>query len=248
MNPTPPPVPQPVSPPVLQGIALSKSFGSTHALDAVDLAVRAGESVAVMGPSGSGKSTLLHCLANIERPDSGQVLLDGERIDQLREPHRSEVRRVRFGFVFQFGQLLPELPAVENVALPLMLGGTPRREAERRARTWFAPLGLEGKEDSRPGELSGGQAQRVALARALVAGAQVVFADEPTGALDQTTGQEVIGLLVRVTKEQNAALVVVTHDESVARWCDRTVRVRDGRIVEETTAAQGAVANAGAGR
>src|SRR5882762_791881 len=158
MNPNSP------DPPVLQGIALCKSFGSTQALDAVDLAVHAGESVAVMGPSGSGKSTLLHCLANIERPDSGQVLLDGERTDQLREPHRSELRRVRFGFVFQFGQLLPELPAVENVALPLMLGGMPRREADRRARRWFGPLGLAGKEDSRPGELSGGQAQRVALA------------------------------------------------------------------------------------
>ncbi|MFF4354398.1 ABC transporter ATP-binding protein [Streptomyces sp. NPDC001530] len=178
-------------PPVLSGIGLSKSFGSTHALDGVDISVRAGESLAVMGPSGSGKSTLLHCLANTERPDSGQVLLDGERIDQLREPDRSELRRTRFGFLFQFGQLLPELPAVENVALPLMLGGVARREAERRARQWFAPLGLEGKEDSRPGQLSGGQAQRVALARALVGGAQVVFADEPTGALDQATGKQV---------------------------------------------------------
>ncbi|MFF4462180.1 ABC transporter ATP-binding protein [Streptomyces mirabilis] len=222
------------TPPVLNGIGLSKSFGSTRALDAVDIAVGAGESVAVMGPSGSGKSTLLHCLANIERPDSGQVLLDGERIDQLREPNRSELRRTRFGFVFQFGQLLPELPAVENVALPLMLGGMTRREAERNARQWFAPLGLEGKEDSRPGQLSGGQAQRVAIARALVAGAQVVFADEPTGALDQTTGQEVIRMLVEVTRAQNAALVVVTHDQSVARWCDRTVQVRDGRIVRGT--------------
>ncbi|MFJ8137879.1 ABC transporter ATP-binding protein [Streptomyces sp. NPDC096013] len=225
------------SPPVLSGIGLSKSFGSTRALDGVDVAVRAGESLAVMGPSGSGKSTLLHCLANIERPDGGQVLLNGERIDQLREPHRSELRRTRFGFVFQFGQLLPELPAVENVALPLMLGGTLRREAERRAREWFAPLGLEGKEDSRPGQLSGGQAQRVALARALVAGAQVVFADEPTGALDQATGQDVIRMLTEVTRRQNAALVVVTHDPSVARWCDRTVRVRDGRIVRESEAA-----------
>lgn len=246
MNPT-----SPFPPPVLNGVGLSKSFGSTRALDAVDIAVHAGESVAVMGPSGSGKSTLLHCLANIERPDSGHVLLDGERIDQLREPHRSELRRARFGFVFQFGQLLPELPAVENVAFPLMLGGMNRREAERRARQWFVPLGLAGKEDSRPGELSGGQAQRVALARALVAGAHVVFADEPTGALDRATGQEVIRMLVEVTKAQNAALVVVTHDESVARWCDRTVEVRDGRIVRGTgtpvSAGAGATVRAGAG-
>ncbi|MGW4905439.1 ABC transporter ATP-binding protein [Streptomyces sp. NPDC004270] len=233
------------APPVLCGIGLSKSFGSTRALDGVDIAVRAGESLAVMGPSGSGKSTLLHCLANIERPDGGQVLLNGERIDEMGEPERSEVRRTRFGFVFQFGQLLPELPAVENVALPLMLGGTSRREAERRARAWFEPLGLEGKEDSRPGQLSGGQAQRVALARALVTGAQVVFADEPTGALDRATGQEVIRMLTEVTRKQHAALVVVTHDESVARWCDRTAHVRDGRIVDETTAADPVQAAAG---
>lgn len=231
-------------PPVLSGIELSKSFGSTRALDGVDVAVQPGESLAVMGPSGSGKSTLLHCLANIERPDSGQVLLNGTRIDQMREPDRSELRRTRFGFLFQFGQLLPELPAVENVALPLMLGGTSRREAARRARQWFAPLGLEGKEDSRPGQLSGGQAQRVALARALVGGAQVVFADEPTGALDQVTGQEVIRVLTEVTRAQNTALVVVTHDQSVARWCDRTVHVRDGRIVRETDRSGSASAGA----
>ncbi|MFG7946204.1 ABC transporter ATP-binding protein [Streptomyces cacaoi] len=236
----------PSPPPVLSGTGLCKSFGATRALDGVDVAVHAGESLAVMGPSGSGKSTLLHCLGNIERPDSGEVLLGGERIDQLREPARSELRRTRFGFVFQFGQLLPELPAVENVALPLMLGGTDRRTAVQRARQWFAPLGLAGKEDHRPGALSGGQAQRVALARALVGGAQVVFADEPTGALDQATGQDVIRLLTQITRQQNAGLVVVTHDESVARWCDRTVRVRDGRIVRET-AEPGSPAGAGTG-
>ncbi|MFG3259387.1 ABC transporter ATP-binding protein [Streptomyces sp. NPDC048172] len=232
--------------PVLQGTGLARSFGATRALDGVDIAVRAGESLAVMGPSGSGKSTLLHCLAGIERPDAGQVLLDGTRVDELREPHRSELRRTRYGFVFQFGQLLPELPAVENVALPLMLGGTARREAERRAREWFEPLGLAGKESSRPGELSGGQAQRVALARALVAGAQVVFADEPTGALDQATGQDVIALLTRVTRDQNAALVVVTHDATVAGWCDRTAHMRDGRIVREDVGREGAQVPAGA--
>ncbi len=232
--PAPPaPVP-PASPePVLYGTGLSKSFGATRALADAELAVSEGESLAVMGPSGSGKSTLLHCLAAIERPDSGRVLLDGARIDALGEPERSELRRTRFGFVFQFGQLLPELPAVENVALPLMLGGTDRRTAVRRAREWFGPLGLAGKEDSRPGALSGGQAQRVALARALVGEPRVVFADEPTGALDQATGQDVIRLLTEVTAAQRAALVVVTHDPAVARWCDRAVEVRDGRLVRD---------------
>ncbi|NUT24486.1 MAG: ABC transporter ATP-binding protein [Streptomyces sp.] len=220
--------------PVLVATGLMKSFGLTRALAGVDVSVSAGESLAIMGPSGSGKSTLLHCLAGIERPDEGQVLLAGERVDQLGEPERSELRRTRFGFVFQSGQLLPELPADENVALPLMLGGMPRRQAVRQAREWFPRLGLAGKEDRRPGQLSGGQAQRVAIARALVGGPQVIFADEPTGALDQTTGMEVISLLVDITRSQGAALVVVTHDANVARWCDRTVHVRDGRLTEES--------------
>ncbi|WP_330287196.1 ABC transporter ATP-binding protein [Streptomyces sp. NBC_00576] len=228
--------------PVLAGTGLRKSYGLTRALAGVDVSVSAGESLAIMGPSGSGKSTLLHCLAGIERPDEGQVLLAGERVDQLGEPERSELRRTRFGFVFQSGQLLPELPADENVALPLMLGGVPRRQAVRKAREWFPVLGLSGKEERRPGELSGGQAQRVAIARALVGDPQVIFADEPTGALDQTTGMEVMGLLADITHRQGAALVVVTHDENVAHWCDRTVRVRDGRLTEDdrTRAAEAA--------
>src|SRR5690606_32179773 len=153
---------------ILQGRGLVKRFGPTLALAGVDIAVRRREAVAIMGPSGSGKSTLLHCLAGIMRPDVGEVTLDGRRVDTMREQERSELRRTRFGFVFQFGQLLPELPAEENVALPLMLGGVARREAVAQARTWFPPLGLAGMEGRRPGELSGGQAQRVALARALI--------------------------------------------------------------------------------
>ncbi|GAA0251698.1 hypothetical protein GCM10009527_054910 [Actinomadura nitritigenes] len=154
----------------------------------------------------------------------------GQRIDALGERRRSALRRTRFGFVFQFGQLLPELPAEENVALPLMLNGTPRREAVTAARTWFGPLGLAGLEGRRPGELSGGQAQRVAIARALAPRPAVVFADEPTGALDQATGHETMRLLTEATRHNDASLVVVTHDPSVARWCDRTVHVRDGRV------------------
>ncbi|MGC9544791.1 ABC transporter ATP-binding protein [Streptomyces sp. UG1] len=215
---------------VLTGTGLFKSYGMARALAGVDIDVTAGQSLAVMGPSGSGKSTLLHCLAGIERPDSGEVLLDGKRIDQLREPARSELRRTAFGFVFQSGQLLPELPVDENVALPLMLGGTARRAAVEQARQWFGPLGLQGLEERRPGQLSGGQAQRVAIARALVGRPKVIFADEPTGALDQATGMDVIRLLVEVSRRQGAALVVVTHDANVARWCDRTVEVRDGRL------------------
>ncbi|MFI6792566.1 ABC transporter ATP-binding protein [Nonomuraea sp. NPDC050383] len=216
---------------VLAGRELTKRFGQTVALAGVDMTVRSGEAVAIMGPSGSGKSTLLHCLAGIMRPDSGEVRLEGTRIDDMGERKRSALRRTRFGFVFQFGQLLPELPADENVALPLMLGGVTRTDAVRRAREWFGPLGLSGMETRRPGELSGGQAQRVAIARALVTRPAVVFADEPTGALDQTTGNDTMRLLVDATKHNGASLIVVTHDPGVAGWCDRTVEVRDGVLL-----------------
>jgi putative ABC transport system ATP-binding protein len=215
---------------VLAGYGLVKKYGSTTALAGVDVEVGERDSLAIMGPSGSGKSTLLHTLAGIIRPDGGQVLLRGDRIDDLGENRLSALRRKRFGFVFQFGQLLPELPAEENVALPLMLEGTPRREAVERARRWFAPLGLDGLEKRRPGQLSGGQAQRVAIARALVVEPDVVFADEPTGALDQTTSTEVIQLLTFVTRQSGAALVMVTHDPDVAAHCGRILHVRDGRI------------------
>ncbi|MEI5523072.1 ABC transporter ATP-binding protein [Streptomyces brasiliscabiei] len=219
---------------VLAGNGLVKKYGPTTALAGVDVAVAERESLAIMGPSGSGKSTLLHTLAGIIRPDDGQVLLRGERIDHWGENKLSALRRKRFGFVFQFGQLLPELPAEENVALPLMLEGLPRRQAVQRARRWFAPLGLAGLENRRPGQLSGGQAQRVAIARALAVEPAVVFADEPTGALDHATGEEVIRLLTSVTREQGASLVMVTHDAEVAAHCDRVVQVRDGRIAGYT--------------
>ena len=219
---------------VLAGNGLVKKYGPTTALAGVDVAVAERESLAIMGPSGSGKSTLLHTLAGIIRPDDGQVLLRGERIDHWGENKLSALRRKRFGFVFQFGQLLPELPAEENVALPLMLEGMPRKQAVERARRWFAPLGLTGLEQRRPGQLSGGQAQRVAIARALVIEPDVVFADEPTGALDQTTSEEVVQLLTSVTREQGAALVMVTHDADIAAHCDRILQVRDGRISSHT--------------
>jgi putative ABC transport system ATP-binding protein len=215
---------------MLTARSLTKRFGTAPALDGVDFNVGPGESVAVTGPSGSGKSTLLHCLAGIMRPDSGEVRLFDERIDTLSERQRSHLRRTRFAFLFQFGQLLPELPAEENVALPLMLGGTPRRTALEPARAELRRLGLEGKEGRRPGELSGGEAQRVALARALVVRPAVVFADEPTGALDRATGDQVMGVLLDTVRELDAALVVVTHDPRIAARCTRTIEIRDGRL------------------
>ncbi|RSM62228.1 ABC transporter ATP-binding protein [Actinoplanes sp. ATCC 53533] len=228
---------------VLAGYGLVKKYGPTTALAGAEVAVRAGELLAIMGPSGSGKSTLLHVLAGVIRPDDGRVMLGEERIDRLGENRLSALRRDRFGFVFQSGQLLPELPAEENVALPLMLSGMRRRDAVARARRWFGPLGLDGLERRRPGQLSGGQAQRVAIARALVVEPDVVFADEPTGALDQATGEEVIRLLTTVSRSLGSALVMVTHDAGVAAHCDRIVQVRDGHIVDEWHPAAAAARN-----
>ena len=220
-------------PAVLRGDALQKSYGDAVALAGVSLELAAGEAVAVMGPSGSGKSTLLHCLAGIVRPDYGEVWLDGRRIDNLSERSRSRLRSSELGFVFQSGQLLPELPAVENVALPLMLGGLSRRPAAREAATLFGPLGIGGLEHRRPGELSGGEAQRVAIARAMVVKPTVVFADEPTAALDRATGKATVELLVRATRAASAGLLIVTHDPEVGAACDRVVHIRDGRLVAE---------------
>ena len=183
-----------------------------------------------MGPSGSGKSTLLHCLAGILVPASGGIRFDGQRVDLLGEQERSALRRDHFGFVFQFGQLVPELTAEENVALPLLLGGARRPVALSAAREWFGRLGLDGLEQRRSGELSGGQAQRVALARGLVAHPEVLFADEPTGSLDSLTGERVMELLVAAAREQGTTVVVVTHEPRVAAYADREVVVRDGRV------------------
>jgi putative ABC transport system ATP-binding protein len=215
---------------VLEARSLVLSFGETPALRGTSLAVKKGEVLAMMGPSGSGKSTLLHCLAGILVPDSGEIHVDGERLDTMSEKHRSSLRRDRFGFVFQFGQLVPELTAEENVALPLLLGGIRRQEALRVARTWFERLQLEGLERHRAGEMSGGQAQRVALARGMVAQPEVLFADEPTGSLDSLTGEIVMDLMTSVAREEGTTVVLVTHEARVAAYADREVILRDGVV------------------
>ena len=219
------------------------SFGPTPALRGATMSAHAGEILAVMGPSGSGKSTLLHCLAGILVPDQGEVLFDGRRIDNRNETERSTLRRDGFGFVFQFGQLVPELSAAENVALPLLLGGAKRAAAMAQARKWFVRLGLDGLEDRRSGELSGGQAQRVALARGLISRPRVLFADEPTGSLDSLTGEHVMEQLTSSARAEGTTVILVTHEARVAAYADREVIVRDGQVSVVTPPIEAEVAS-----
>jgi putative ABC transport system ATP-binding protein len=215
---------------VIEGREIVKSFGETPALRGASVSVAPGEILAIMGPSGSGKSTLLHCLAGIFKPDGGEVWFDGRQIDALDESKRTQLRRTEFGFIFQFGQLVPELTAVDNIALPLLLNKSNRKDAYRAADALLGRLDMRELAGRRTGELSGGQAQRVALARALVMQPRVLFADEPTGSLDSLTGERVMELLVALAHEEGAAVVLVTHEARVAAYSDREVVVRDGRV------------------
>jgi putative ABC transport system ATP-binding protein len=219
--------------PLLTARDLHLRFGETTALDGASLTVRAGEVLALMGPSGSGKSTLLHCLAGILSPDSGHVTFDGADLAGLTDAARSELRRTAFGFVFQFGQLVPELTCLENVALPLRLCGIGRREARVTAAGWLERLEVDDVAAKRPGQVSGGQGQRVAVARALVTGPRVIFADEPTGALDSLNGERVMTLFTGAARQTGAAVVLVTHEARVAAYSDREAVVRDGRVREQ---------------
>ncbi|MER6346628.1 ABC transporter ATP-binding protein [Streptomyces sp. NPDC001595] len=214
---------------LLTATGLRKAYGPTLALDGAGFSIHPGEVVAVMGPSGSGKSTLLHCLAGIVTPDEGSITYAGQEMATMSDARRSALRRSEFGFVFQFGQLVPELSCVENVALPLRLNGTSRKAAERAAREWMARLEVDDIAGKRPGEVSGGQGQRVAVARALVTGPRVLFADEPTGALDSLNGERVMELLTDAARSTNAAVVLVTHEARVAAYSDREIVVRDGK-------------------
>ncbi|QYX80013.1 ABC transporter ATP-binding protein [Streptomyces akebiae] len=219
--------------PLLTARELVKEHGRTRALRGASVELREGEILAVTGASGSGKSTLLHCLAGIVRPDEGSVAYAGKRLDQLPEKELSELRRTDFGIVFQFGQLIPELTAVDNVALPLLLAGTDRRAARERAGEWLERFGVRGQEEQRPGEMSGGQAQRVSLARALVTAPKVVFADEPTGALDSLASEQVMAALTHAARESGTAVLLITHDAQTAAYADREVTLKDGVVVSE---------------
>ena len=217
--------------------ALSKRFhlGSevVDALIEVDLSVPKAEFLAVMGPSGSGKSTLLHILGLLEKPDAGEVRLDGQATGALDDDALTKIRRERLGFIFQNFELIPNLSARENILLPAEVAGR-KKEAERRLKDLAAQLGLESRLNHRPNQLSGGQQQRVAIARALINEPVVILADEPTGNLDTSTGNEVLDLLRRGVQEEGWTVIMVTHDPKAALFAERIIFLRDGRIVGET--------------
>ncbi len=229
--------------PHLASLELAKSYrkGKVHVpvLHGVDFAADHGELVAIVGTSGSGKSTLLHVMGLLDAPDSGQIQLNGQRIDRLPERQRDQLRNHTFGFIFQFYHLLPELTALENVLTPLMIRhGMLAYRARKRALTRDAQaildrVGLSHRVAHKPTELSGGEMQRAAIARALVGNPSILLADEPTGNLDANTGQSVLDLLRDLNREQGLTMILVTHDPQVAAQADRVVRLTEGRIVEE---------------
>jgi putative ABC transport system ATP-binding protein len=209
------------------------------ALQGVDLAVRRGEMVAVMGPSGCGKTTLLNCLSGLDYVNAGEIWLEGKNLAKMSDRERTAYRAQRMGFVFQVYNLLPVLNAVENVELPLLVSGRRPKEARERAMAALEAVGLAQWAKHRPAELSGGQRQRVTIARALVNDPAIVWADEPTGALDSHTANEIIDLIRDLNERIGLTVVIVTHDPAIGDRCDRIIRMRDGQIVGETPGALG---------
>jgi lipoprotein-releasing system ATP-binding protein len=224
----------------ISAVAISRAYEkgehSVPVLRGVDVSVGRGELLSVVGQSGSGKSTLLHILGMLDAPNSGEVRLQGRRVDDLPEATRDELRNRVFGFVFQFYHLLPELNLLENVLAPLMIRHTAwefwkrRRELRDQAREMVKTVGLSHREHHLPSELSGGEMQRAAIARALVGRPEILLADEPTGNLDSRTSQEITGLLARLNEDRQLTIILVTHDEGVARMGHRIVRLTEGRI------------------
>jgi len=220
---------------VVIGKDVWKTYGTgdtqVTALHAINIEISRGEMLAIMGPSGCGKTTFLNCFSGLDEISQGQITLEGVDLHSMTDRAKSEYRARRVGFVFQAYNLLPVLSATENVEMPLLIGGVPGREARERARAMLTELGLGDRLDRRPAELSGGQQQRVSLARALVGHPAIVWADEPTGNLDDGDSRQVTALLRQLNKTYEQTIVVVTHDATVAGGCDRTLRMRDGRFV-----------------
>jgi len=209
---------------------IHKSFGDLHVLKGVDLEVRGGEIITIVGKSGAGKSTLLHILGTLDKPDKGALYINGEEVSQLNGKKLSSFRNDHIGFVFQFHHLLPEFTALENVCIPAYIRRTPEQEAVRKAKELLDYLGLSDRLHHKPTQMSGGEQQRVAVARALINGPDVVFADEPSGNLDSQSSQELHQLLFRLRRDMNQTFVIVTHNKELAGMSDRTLTMVDGRF------------------
>ncbi len=221
--------------PIIQGRGIDKVFyvggQALHVLKGVDFEIPTGQFVSIMGPSGSGKSTLLYLIGGLDQPSGGQITVAGKHIDGMNSSELAEFRRLTVGFVFQSFHLVPTMTALENVALPGIFAGLPRDLREARASRLLSMLTMSSRADHRPSQLSGGQQQRVAIARALFNNPPIIMADEPTGALDSKTGQNVMRMLRWLCTKQGRTVVVVTHDQSIAQYADRKLELKDGRIV-----------------
>lgn len=220
---------------MIQLHGITKSFGSLQVLRGIDLQVNRGEVVAIVGPSGAGKTTLLQIMGTLDRPDEGEVIIDGENVSRLSATKIAHFRNKNIGFVFQFHQLLPEFTAFENVMIPALIGGTSKKEARQRAQELLDFMGLADRAEHKPNQLSGGEKQRVAVARALVNHPAVVFADEPSGSLDTHNKEELHRLFFDLRDRMGQTFVIVTHDEALASQTDRTIHMLDGYITEPST-------------
>ena len=214
---------------------VNKSFGSLQVLKEINLQIRDGEIVTIVGPSGAGKTTLLQIMGTLSPADSGMICYSGEDVTVMKDKALSKFRNSHIGFVFQFHQLLPEFTALENVILPALIGGASKREAVKRGEELLNKLGLGGRLEHRPAELSGGEKQRVAIARALINKPDVIFADEPTGSLDSRNREEIKQLFHDLRRDLNQTIVIVTHDASLTEVADRVVTMKDGRIIDITS-------------
>lgn len=217
---------------LIEATGIRKSFGTLEVLKGVDLAVRRGEIVAIVGKSGAGKTTLLQILGTLDRPDRGTVCIDGQNVFALGEKELAKFRNRHIGFIFQFHQLLPEFTALENVMIPALIAGEGRSESRRRAEQLLADLGLSERLHHKPAALSGGEKQRVAAARALMMSPSVILADEPTGSLDEANKQELNRLLLHLREQYGQTIIIVTHDKELSAIADRVIEMTDGRITD----------------